>query len=270
MLVGTALARLRGGWGARIPSELVPLFHDTPGAPLSIHAITTLGLEKWGKGIGEWFGPSTISVVLSELVARHTPCGMTSLVLPEMMIVRDQVEAAVVSPRLHGGPSPAPGGEAPWRPLLLWIPVRLGVESINPIYMPSLLAYFRSPQSLGVLGGRDPRHATYFYASQGPHAFYLDPHTVQPASDTADLASYTCTDLHSMPLASADPSMALAFLCVERADFEALCSFVAGIADGAAEKGHALIKVVQSAPVMQDFDDDWAEDGASEAEDNKH
>ena len=48
-----------------------------------------------------------------------------------------------------------------WAPLLLFIPLRLGLTEINPDYYPSLKAMFTLKQSLGVIGGK-PNHAHYF------------------------------------------------------------------------------------------------------------
>ena len=42
---------------------------------------------------------------------------------------------------------------AGWRPVILLIPARLGLE-LNPAYLPALHALFQFPQSIGVAGGR--------------------------------------------------------------------------------------------------------------------
>ena len=55
---------------------------------------------------------------------------------------------------------------------------------------------------------------------------YLDPHTLKPAYETLEeeeaLDSYFCNSIHHMLAAKLDPSLALAFYCRERGDFEDL------------------------------------------------
>ena len=46
----------------------------------------------------------------------------------------------------EAGPSQA------WRPLLLFVSLRLGLSDINPVYTPALKASFSLPSSLGVIG----------------------------------------------------------------------------------------------------------------------
>ncbi|PNI12339.1 ATG4B isoform 18, partial [Pan troglodytes] len=50
---------------------------------------------------------------------------------------------------------------SPWRPLVLLIPLRLGLTDINEAYVETLKHCFMMPQSLGVIGGK-PNSAHYF------------------------------------------------------------------------------------------------------------
>ena len=68
-----------------------------------------------------------------------------------------------------------------WKPLLLFISLRLGLSDINPVYIPGLKASFTLPASLGVIGGR-PNHALYFLGFVEDELVFLDPHTTQPAT----------------------------------------------------------------------------------------
>ena len=47
-----------------------------------------------------------------------------------------------------------------WKPLLLFVSLRLGLSDINPVYKSGLKACFSLPSSLGVIGG-SPNHALY-------------------------------------------------------------------------------------------------------------
>lgn len=126
-----------------------------------------------------------------------------------------------------------------WRPLVLFIPLRLGLTTINPIYYRALKSTFVFPQSLGILGGR-PNHALYFIGFCGDDLIHLDPHITQPAvSVTEDISqlidangdsfdvsiemddiSYHCERASRMSISQLDPSISLCFLCRSEADFD--------------------------------------------------
>lgn len=68
--------------------------------------------------------------------------------------------------------------EDSWQPVMLVIPLRLGINEINPVYIESLKKTFQFESSLGVIGGK-PNQALYFIGYVGEEVLYLDPHTVQ-------------------------------------------------------------------------------------------
>lgn len=67
-----------------------------------------------------------------------------------------------------------------WKPLLLIVPLRLGLNEVNPIYIDGLKKCFQIPGSIGMIGGR-PNQALYFIGFVGDDALFLDPHTTQRA-----------------------------------------------------------------------------------------
>uniref|UniRef100_A0A0A9D8Q9 Cysteine protease n=1 Tax=Arundo donax TaxID=35708 RepID=A0A0A9D8Q9_ARUDO len=69
-------------------------------------------------------------------------------------------------------------GQMTWSPILLLVPLVLGVDKTNPRYIPLLKETFTFPQSLGILGGK-PGTSTYIAGVQDDRALYLDPHDVQ-------------------------------------------------------------------------------------------
>ena len=120
------------------------------------------------------------------------------------------------------------GGGTTWRPVLIFIPLRLGLENLNPQYAPALARLFGLPQSVGMIGGR-PRAAHYFVGSTSAgKLLYLDPHTVQPAlrREAPEVRSchYTAPTVPSIRTLELDPSLALGFLCRSHADLERLCT----------------------------------------------
>lgn len=123
-------------------------------------------------------------------------------------------------------------------PLLLLIPLRLGLNSFNEEYVRAVAYTFSLPQSVGGLGGR-PRSARWFYGalSDGSKIFGLDPHTVQNAprkrsaqvngksSYVVDLSEEYLRSVHTtypevFSLQKMDPSIALGFYCRTRQDLE--------------------------------------------------
>jgi len=122
-------------------------------------------------------------------------------------------------------------GEPPeeWSPLLLLVPLVLGLDKVNPRYLPSLRATFTFPQSLGIAGGK-PGASTYLVGVQDDQAMYLDPHETQqvvpvtPENLELDTSSYHCSAVRRLPLDSIDPSLAIGFYCRDRAEFDDLCA----------------------------------------------
>ena len=77
----------------------------------------------------------------------------------------------------------------PWHPLLLIIPLRLGLTEMNPMYVEPLKACLSLPQSIGIVGGT-PNHAHFFVGFVGDQLFFLDPHTTQNHVDLDEVAAF--------------------------------------------------------------------------------
>lgn len=107
--------------------------------------------------------------------------------------------------------------ESTWKPLLLIVPLRLGLHEINPIYIRGLQKCFKFPQSLGVIGGK-PNLALYFIGCVDDEVIYLDPHTTQKAGFVENKETeeeieldwtYHCKYASRINILSMDPSVAL-------------------------------------------------------------
>lgn len=243
MVLAQALTRHLLGTGWRRQSDCSPLytkmvqwFADDPKQPFSLHRIAHAGL-KYGKNVGEWFGPSTMAQVLEELLKEFSPSGIRPYLCQDSCMYLDQVMRVATSTHWpncdddeDGGNQLRKGGER-WAPLLVMVPLRLGLDKLNEDYIPFLKEVFRIPQSIGIAGGR-PRASLYFVGIQDDHLFYLDPHTVQPASrfpecgdvpaSEAVFDTYHCHSPLQMSIRDIDPSLCLAFYCRDRTDFEDL------------------------------------------------
>lgn len=117
-----------------------------------------------------------------------------------------------------------------WKPVLLVIPLRLGLTDINPIYFPGLKKCFELPGNVGLIGGR-PNQALYFIGYVDNEALFLDPHTAQRSgtvgtksnSDEIEMdETFHQRLVNRIDFKHMDPSLAVCFLCTNRQEFDAL------------------------------------------------
>ncbi|CAO3655727.1 unnamed protein product [Mucor hiemalis] len=263
----------------------------SPRAPFSIHRIALLG-KQLGKSIGEWFGPSTISQVIQALVSDFPPAKLSVYIATDGVIYRDDVQDVATGKRPRGDFSylatkvssdesgreeakhlyeasnndddTAAAGSATtaededneFKPVLILVALRLGIDSLHRTYYPALKACFEIPSFVGIAGGR-PNSSLYFIGLQGDDLIYLDPHFSRPALETKSLAEYTkedfstyhCTVPRKINISNLDPSMLLGFYCRTQSDFEVLCDQLQLIS----QKYSAIVTVQQSAP---EYDED--------------
>lgn len=160
--------------------KIISLFADIPPAPFSLHQIAQCGATL-GKPVGSWLGPNTVCQALKKLLS----CGNTSLditmhIAMDSTLVQSEVKRLCMGhPYLNPSASPTippsyiintPRTDPKWKPVLLIIPLRLGLSDLNPAYIPALKAVFEMPQSLGVIGGR-PNHALFIIGYAGEKCF---------------------------------------------------------------------------------------------------
>ncbi|KAI4488764.1 hypothetical protein M0802_011274 [Mischocyttarus mexicanus] len=236
MVLGQALVFLHLGRDWRWTSEtenttyleILKRFEDKRAAPFSIHQIALMGASE-GKEVGQWFGPNTIAQVLKKLVVYDEWSSITiHVALDNALIVNDILRQC----RVEGGTTVEVDGKEPlkapsqWKPLLLLIPLRLGLNEINPVYLDGLKTSFKIPQSLGVIGGK-PNLALYFIGCVGDEVIYLDPHTTQRSASVDDERNvdltYHCKSASRISITKIDPSVALCFFCATEKDFKSMC-----------------------------------------------
>ncbi|XP_071022003.1 cysteine protease ATG4B-like isoform X4 [Oncorhynchus clarkii lewisi] len=129
---------------------------------------------------------------------------------------------------LEGACALAEEETALWKPLVLLIPLRLGLSDINKAYIETLKQCFQLPQSLGVIGGK-PNSAHYFIGYVGEELIYLDPHTTQPAVEPCEDSQVPDDTYHCqhppcrMHICEIDPSVAVGFFCRTEDDFDDWC-----------------------------------------------
>ncbi|KAG8225124.1 hypothetical protein J437_LFUL006147 [Ladona fulva] len=222
----------------RIYLRILRMFEDRRAAPFSIHQIALMGASSEGKAVGEWFGPNTVAQVLRKLAVYDEWSSLVVHVAMDNTVIIGDIRKQCCSPPKHVVENC--GKAAPkvvqWRPLLLVVPLRLGLSEINPLYVQGLKTCFTFKQSLGVIGGK-PNHALYFIGCVGDEVIFLDPHTTQPVAPLPDEksyfplerienadGSYHCPAASRIHILGMDPSVAVCFLCPTEKDFDNLCS----------------------------------------------
>lgn len=230
-------------------------FSDKRDSCYSVHQLTSIGSAD-GKCIGEWYGPNTIAHVLKKASSNDGWGGVVVHVcMDNTVILNDILERCKETDNksdfkndvanensgdnntkynninlgnndnknenINGNHDNPP----PWKPLLLIIPLRLGVTEMNKAYYEPLKTFFELKQTAGVLGGR-PNNAYWFVGYSGDYLLYFDPHTVQPISDErANMhSSYHITCPSRVHVSHLDPSIAAAFFCNSEEDFKDLVS----------------------------------------------
>lgn len=221
--------------------EILHLFGDSKTSAYSIHNLLQAG-KAYGLAPGSWVGPYAMCrtwETLSRCMRKES----------ENTELTSAMSIYVVSGDEDGERGGAPvvciediskycieSSDMDWTPLLLLVPLVLGLDKINPRYLPLLGSTFTFPQSLGILGGR-PGASTYIVGMQDEKAFYLDPHETQTVVDLmsdcseVDTSSYHCNIIRQFPLDSIDPSLAIGFYCRDKNDFADFCSRAFELAD---------------------------------------
>ncbi|KAF9110075.1 Cysteine protease atg4b [Mortierella sp. AM989] len=230
-------------WRAHLPQtqyderrygEILSWFVDEPNRPYSIHRIAKAGVAL-DKRIGEWFGPSTVAHAIKRLSQHHADCPLAILVPMDNNIrISNIVQAATASQtqaQTQTQTAP-PKTITSWRPVLLLIPTRFGLEKLTERYIPNLKQLFRMPQFMGIAGGR-PGRSLYFVACQGEELYYYDPHFVKPRVTSEELdscpaPSFHCPVVRSMDIIELDPSMLLGFLIQSPSDLQDLLKRLSG------------------------------------------
>lgn len=117
-----------------------------------------------------------------------------------------------------------------FRPLLIIIPLRLGLNEINPIYIDGLKKCLELEASMGIIGGR-PNQALYFFGHVGDDILYLDPHTCQRYGSVGRKETQAEVEMDEtfhqrsagrMAFTSMDPSIAVSFFCKTRRGYDQL------------------------------------------------
>ena len=213
--------------------EVLKQFQDKKKCPYSIHQIALMSASDL-KPVGTWLGPNMIAQTLKKLSDFDHWNNLTVYVAMDNVVIIEDVKDHCMGVNASGVPTSASGSSGTWKPLLLFIPLRLGLTEINSVYYRALKTAFMFKQTLGIIGGR-PNHALYFVGFCRNDLIYLDPHTTQPMTDLDEFSgsesfcddlSYHCRSACRMDISQLDPSVSLCFFIKEAKDFDNWCSNV--------------------------------------------
>ncbi|XP_018332804.1 cysteine protease ATG4B isoform X2 [Agrilus planipennis] len=198
--------------------KILQKFEDRRQAPFSIHQIALMGASE-GKEVGQWFGPNTVAQVLKKLVKYDEWSSLAIHVALDNTVVISEIRDLCQFRNHQSNTNNANMTtlSKDWKPLLLVVPLRLGLTEINPIYVNCVQTCFQFKQSLGIIGGK-PNLALYFIGCVGNEVIFLDPHTTQRCGfvETKETdeqmemdSTYHCKHASRINILSMDPSVAV-------------------------------------------------------------
>uniref|UniRef100_A0AC35UC24 Cysteine protease n=1 Tax=Rhabditophanes sp. KR3021 TaxID=114890 RepID=A0AC35UC24_9BILA len=281
MILAQALVHLKLGkdwvWEkeaiqSQVYIDILKMFQDDTQVAFSIHKIAQMGVSE-GKTVGSWLGPNTVTqYVLKKLVFFDEKKSIGVHVAMDNLLIHDDVEKVAMQDRSE---------EEGWKSVLIFVPLRLGLSTINLDYLPAIQKFYKLKQCCGIIGGR-PSKALYFIGMADEEMIYLDPHICQPVVDIIgeqienverpednsridqesgdmevnmqeprahtsliDDSSFHCDCVAHMDFDQMDPSLAVGFVIKDKEDYMELKE--------ALEKLHAISKpqlfeMIQSRP----------------------
>ncbi|OAA81896.1 Peptidase C54 [Akanthomyces lecanii RCEF 1005] len=120
--------------------EILRMFADDPAAPYAIHNFVNHGSSRCGKYPGEWFGPSATSQCIKALANTHETNMRVYTTGDSPDVYEDSFMATAKS------------GDGVFKPTVILISTRLGIDKITPVYWEALISALQMPQSLGIAG----------------------------------------------------------------------------------------------------------------------
>ncbi|XP_064625666.1 cysteine protease ATG4D-like [Lineus longissimus] len=218
--------------------QIVKWFGDLPSdhSPFSVHRLVRFGERCLNKKPGDWYGPSSVAHIMKDAIEQgcelNPLLGKICLYIAQdcTVFIDDVMDLCMSRPRsfsrsdtsFEGSDDHSARSEDTWRSVIILIPIRLGGETLNPIYIPCVQSLFALDSCIGIIGGR-PKHSLYFVGWQGDKLVHLDPHYCQDVVNMKKrefpLYTYHCISPRKMSFTRMDPSCTVGFYCRTKEDF---------------------------------------------------
>ncbi|XP_070563570.1 cysteine protease ATG4D-like [Ptychodera flava] len=223
--------------------KIVKWFGDEPSelSPFSVHKLVSLGYQA-GKKAGDWYGPASVAYLLKR--AMDIAPGFDPLLSQLCVYVAQHStvykQDIIQLCRSQGTHMTDTSGSQQWCSVVILVPVRLGGEELNPVYIPCLKSLFTLQNCIGIIGGK-PKHSLYFIGFQEDKLVYLDPHLCQNVVDMRSrdfpLQSFHCMSPRKMSIHKMDPSCTIGFYCKTQEDFTEFCKYTQEVLDSTKHAG---------------------------------
>lgn len=185
--------------------ELMHLVGDFKTSIFSLQNIVEAGLQ-YGINAGEWFPPSIVAKSIRDISNEKEN--------------KDNLKFnVIVYPEEYDAKRCAN--------TLLLLSIRLGVKKIENIYRDEILKFFKSPNSVGIVGGK--RSSSYYFiglvnnsndgnSDQPERILYLDPHELRQHKN----CDFTPKRIDSIIIDDMEPSVTFAFLIHNEEEYETI------------------------------------------------
>jgi len=141
-------------------------------------------------------------------------------------------------------------------PCLIWLPLRLGISEINPLYIEVIKKLLECPLIVGLGGGR-PKSSYYFFGYAQDDLLYLDPHITRPAilqeePSEDELATYYGDVPKRMPITAIDPCFVAGFIMKDKDELAQFSRFISDLKDS---EGNCLVSLQADKRLLSMSDD---------------
>lgn len=106
---------------------------------------------------------------------------------------------------------------------LIFVSLRLGLNTLDPIYYNSSLNLLDLKHNIGIIGGKDTS-AVYFIGKYNQELIYLDPHYVQESDLSVEdllknIDTYKPNKFFSLNIKDCTPSLTVGIFCADKSDY---------------------------------------------------
>jgi len=204
LLLGRGWSHLHLEAGGIIPGyymSVAGMFEDkfANNVPFSIHSFVMKGAAL-GHPIGQWFSPTLLARVCFDLSQEITPRHLVALPVENGILNLPLIRNYLL--QSHS--------------ILLMCPLRLGMDTFNPVYLDLVTGALQLSQSVGIIGGKPGKCFHIVGHQMKKELFYLDPHVIkEPVRDMQEAMQrreFHTSQVLSMEPKSLDPCLLFGFL----------------------------------------------------------